>query len=351
MSEPRSDDLFQYLRDISRQAADIKVRTGTGFAEHFIFAQAAFYLLIAVIVFVVPRMSPTYSDVITKATATILFVIGPLGGVVSSIPAFTNANAAAANILRVEALLSRPDVQEPAGIVVPEPAPFQTLSFRDVTFQYADKGGAAFAVGPLSLDIRRGETTFVVGGNGSGKSTFIKLLTGLYHPQSGVISMDGSPVTPGTLATYRSHFGTIFSDYHLFDRLYGLRNVDAARVQELLVLMELDRKTAFDGTRFTNLDLSSGQRKRLALLVTLLEDRPIVVLDEWAADQDPVFRRFFYERILDDLKKRGKTIVAVTHDDKYFSVADRVLRMDFGQIVPHDASSARATAGGGRKQA
>ncbi|MEP7306391.1 MAG: cyclic peptide export ABC transporter [Acidobacteriota bacterium] len=351
MSEPRSEDLFQHLRDISRQAADIKVRTGTGFAEHFIFAQAAFYLLIAVIVFVVPRMSPTYTDVITKATAAILFVIGPLGGVVSSIPAFTNANAAALNILRVEELLSRPEAQEPAGLVLPAPAPFQVLSVRDVTFQYADKGGPAFTVGPLSLDIRRGETTFVVGGNGSGKSTFIKLLTGLYHPQSGVISIDGSPVTQETLAPYRSHFGTIFSDYHLFERLYGLRNVDSVRVQELLVLMDLDRKTAFDGTRFTNLDLSSGQRKRLALLVTLLEDRPIVVLDEWAADQDPVFRRFFYERILDDLKKRGKTIVAVTHDDKYFSVADRILRMDFGQIVPHDAAAARVIAGGGRKQA
>jgi len=354
MSEPRSEDLFQHLRDISRQAADIKVRTGTGFAEHFIFAQAAFYLLIAVIVFVVPRMSPTYSDVITKATAAILFVIGPLGGLVSSIPAFTNANVAATNILRVEELLSRPDVQEPAepaAPMLPTPEPFQTLSVRDVTFQYADKGGSAFTVGPLSLDIRRGETIFVIGGNGSGKSTFIKLLTGLYHPQSGVISMDGSPVTSGRLTWYRSHFGTIFSDYHLFERLYGLRNVDPARVQELLVLMELERKTAFDGTRFTNLELSSGQRKRLALLVTLLEDRPIVVFDEWAADQDPVFRRFFYERILDDLKKRGKTIVAVTHDDKYYSVADRIVRMDFGQIVPYDAASASATAGGGRKQA
>jgi putative ATP-binding cassette transporter len=353
MSEPRSEDLFQHLRGISRNAADIKVRTGTGFAEHFIFAQAAFYLLIAVIIFVVPRMSPTYSDVITKATATILFVIGPLGGLVSSIPAFTNANVAATNILRVEELLSRPDVREVNGGFLPTAAaaPFESLIFHDVTFQYADKGGPAFTVGPLSLEVRRGETIFIVGGNGSGKSTFIKLLTGLYHPQTGIISMDGTAVTPATLAWYRSRFGTIFSDYHLFERLYGLRNVDAARVHELLVLMELDRKTGFDGTRFTNLDLSSGQRKRLALLVTLLEDRPIFVFDEWAADQDPVFRRFFYERILDDLKKRGKSILAVTHDDMYFSVADRVVKMDFGRIVSDGASSGTQDAGRGRERA
>lgn len=351
MSEARSADLFANLRAISTTTTDIKVRTGSGFAEHFIFAQAAFYLLLATIVFVLPRVSPTYTDVITKATAAILFIIGPVGGLVSAIPAFANANVAAANILRLEEMLARPGVQENASDEMPEPKPFGTLAFHDVTFQYADSHGAAFTVGPMSLTIKRGETIFVIGGNGSGKSTFMKLLTGLYHPQTGVITMDGTAVTPASLPWYRSHFGTIFSDYHLFDRLYGLRDVGTARVNELLKLMELDKKTAYEGGRFTNRELSSGQRKRLALMVTLLENRSILVFDEWAADQDPVFRKFFYEEILGDLKDEGKTIIAVTHDDKYYGVADRILKMEFGQLVPYETTGSRTASGGGRKQA
>jgi len=185
----------------------------------------------------------------------------------------------------------------------------------------------------MAAALEAGVTTlFRIGGTGSGKSTLMKTLVGLYHPTSGAIVMDGTLITAETAAWYRSHFTVIFSDYHLFDRLYGFEHVSPTRVNELLKLMQIEDKTAFEDGRFTTLELSSGQRKRLALVVALLEDRPILVLDEWAADQDPPFRKFFYEQILADLKRQGKTVIAVTHDDRYFAVADRIVKMEYGQL-------------------
>ena len=85
--------------------------------------------------------------------------------------------------------------------------------------------------------------------------------------------------------------------------------------------------------RFSTLDLSTGQRKRLAMVAALLDDKPIYIFDEWAADQDPGFRRYFYEGLLGELKARGKTVLAVTHDDRYFGVADRVVKRGEGGVV------------------
>ena len=182
-----------------------------------------------------------------------------------------------------------------------------------------------------------------MGGNGSGKSTLLKLLTGLYHPTHGSIWLDDVPIQRENIQAFRELYSIIFSDFHLFDRLYGLNEVDPDRVQELLNLMELQTKTSYDGDRFTNLDLSTGQRKRLALLVTYLEDSPVYVFDEWAADQDPHFRAYFYETLLRDLKERGKTVVVVTHDDRYFSIADHIVKMELGKLVPLSAANGATT--------
>jgi putative ATP-binding cassette transporter len=202
-------------------------------------------------------------------------------------------------------------------------------------FQYPDRGtGSVFRLGPVDLEARAGEILFIVGGNGSGKSTLLKALTGLYHPQSGSITLDDTLLAQDSAVWYRSHFAAVFSEYHLFERLYGLYDVAPERVRELLATMQISDKTAFENGRFTTLDLSHGQRKRLALLVAILEDRPILVLDEWAADQDPPFRRYFYEELLPSLKREGRTIIAVTHDDKYFGMADRVVKMEYGEFVP-----------------
>ena len=339
MSRARSHDLFTHLEGVSAHVEDVKTRSSEGFAAHFIFAQAAFYILLAAIVFLLPRLGEAYTDVVMKLTATVLFIIGPLSAIVSAIPLFSTANVAAARIFELERILEQTSADDENGR--PEaaaPATFGQLELKDVTFQYVDRGSGAFRLGPVDLSVRRGEIIFIVGGNGSGKSTLIKTLTGLYPPQAGTIAIDRTIVAPDTATWYRSHFSTVFTDYHLFDRLYGLRHVPADRVLDLLRLMKIDDKTAYADGRFTTQELSGGQRKRLALIVALLEDRPVLVLDEWAADQDPPFRRYFYEQILKDLKAQGKTVIAVTHDDKYFGVADHVVKMEYGEIVPYQGA-------------
>ena len=154
------------------------------------------------------------------------------------------------------------------------------------------------------------------------------------HLSSGnppILRINGEPVpTPQTL---RSLFATVLSDYHLFSRAYGIPEPDRKQVEALLSRMGLAGKTVWRDGGFSTLALSSGQRKRLALILAILEDRPILVFDEWAADQDPKFRRVFYEEILPDLRAAGKTVIAVTHDEKYFGHADRHLYMSEGLIA------------------
>jgi putative ATP-binding cassette transporter len=122
----------------------------------------------------------------------------------------------------------------------------------------------------------------------------------------------------------------------LFGKLYGLRDLDPGQVNALLERMQLDTKTAYVDGRFTSLNLSTGQRKRMGLLIALLEDKPICVFDEWAAEQDPEFRSYFYEELLHQLKEEGKTIIAVSHDDRYFHHADKIIKMEYGQLVKID---------------
>ncbi|HEY0968273.1 MAG TPA: cyclic peptide export ABC transporter [Opitutaceae bacterium] len=337
VNQGKSEDIFQnHFARICLDAQQVKVRTGLEYVRNFIFSQTFFYILIAVLVFLLPSLSASYADVIVKATAVILFIVGPLTALVSSIPTYARANVAIGNIAALDQFL---DSAEASGERQVEPAKidfrgFQEIAVDAVGFTYFSEAGAgqAFAVGPFNLAVKAGEVVFIVGGNGSGKSTFLKLLTGLYAPQQGTLKVDGLRLQPAHYPAYRELYSVIFTDFHLFDRLYGLSEVDEKRVAQLLQRMQLDDKTSFQGGRFTNLNLSTGQKKRLALLIACLEDRPVLALDEFAADQDPEFRRFFYETLVPELKAAGKTVIAVTHDDRYFSCADRVIKLEYGQV-------------------
>ncbi len=205
---------------------------------------------------------------------------------------------------------------------------FQQLAFREIQFKYACEDG--FALGPLTLRIHAGEILFIAGGNGSGKTTLMKLLCDLYAPSAGIVSIDQKVVN---MARHRDLFAAVFNDVHLFDALYGLETVEPHQVQTLLIQMDLAQHIRLEGTRFSHQKLSAGQQKRLALIIAMLEDKPVYIFDEWAAGQDPRFRRYFYEELLPALRTRGKTILAATHDDRYYAVADRVLTMQYGQII------------------
>ena len=208
---------------------------------------------------------------------------------------------------------------------------------RNIVFRYVDKSSeAVFQVGPVDFTLRAGELVFITGGNGSGKSTFLKVLAGLYQPDSGEITLDGVRVDDSTRDAYRALIAAIFVDYHLFQRLYGIADPDPAELDRLLTQFRLRDKTRLTDGEFRTLDLSGGQRKRLALIVSLLEKRPILLLDEWTADQDPEFRRKFYDDLLPALKQAGETVVVITHDDRYLDELDlpaRRLRMDEGRFV------------------
>jgi putative ATP-binding cassette transporter len=245
-------------------------------------------------------------------------------------------NVAAANVMALEQQLSSPALRGPAP-PVPTPRSFaegvHEIALDAVTYQHRTNGISGFVVGPVTLSVQTGEMVFLSGGNGSGKSTLIKVIAGLYRPTTGVLRAGGRPLAPEEYQAYRDRISVLFSDYHLFDRLYGLDPPSPARAQELLQFLGLDGKTRLIGDRFETLNLSIGQRKRLALMVALLEDRPVMIFDEWAAEQDPVFRARFYREILPGLKRAGKTLIVVTHDDRYFDVADRHLRMEDGVLV------------------
>lgn len=190
-----------------------------------------------------------------------------------------------------------------------------------------------FLLGPISLSFVPGEITFIVGGNGSGKSTLAKLLTGLYAPESGAIYLNGDAINEKNIEWYRQHFSAIFSDFYLFESYLGFQNINIDRkVKDYLKQLQLDHKVKVKDGVLSTTNLSAGQRKRLALLTAYLEDRPIYMFDEWASDQDPVFRELFYKQILVNLKKSGKTVIVISHDDRYFHLADYIIKLDYGKV-------------------
>ena len=331
----KSDHVFTHFKDISDSTEKIKIKTGIAFVTDFVYSQTFFYILIAILVFLLPIFVDTYSEVIIKLVMAVLFIIGPVEMVVGVIPVLARANVAVGNLYKLEELIDK------EGGIIPqtEQAPFQPIeSFREIridkaTFNYKDKDEKVlFHLGPIDLSIKSGEIVFLVGGNGCGKSTLLKLLSGLYYPSSGALYLDDDVLSKPIYPSYRELFSLIFADFHIFDRLYGFGEVDTKKVNDLIKLMELDKKTQYVDGKFTETNLSTGQRKRLALIAAFLEDKPIYMFDEVAADQDPEFRAYFYNELLMDLKKRGKTVIAATHDDKYFHVADRVLKMEYGKI-------------------
>jgi putative ATP-binding cassette transporter len=334
LNRARSDDLFRHYETISHSVAELKSTSMAQASTMFVLSQVWFYLLLGAIVFVVPRLSPSFDAQVLQVTTAVLFMVGPISSLVGAGQSLASSDAAVDNINDIEATLDR-SVSPFVEHVEPW-TEFETISFEDVVFHYGDDTGGTFTVGPINLTIRVGETLFIAGGNGSGKSTFLKLLAALYFPSQGTIRVDGRVLTADQYDSYRSLFSTVFTNFHLFDRLYGLYDVPQADIDRQLALVELSDKTAVVDAAFHTLDLSGGQRKRLSLLVSLLEDRPIYIFDEMAADQDPAFRRKFYKEILPLLKRAGKTVVAVTHDDKYFGDADRLLKMDEGRLVTNE---------------
>ncbi|GJE83573.1 cyclic peptide export ABC transporter [Methylorubrum thiocyanatum] len=264
----------------------------------------------------------------------LLYIQTPIAQLIHFVPLIGQAQVAYRRI----AEFAEEGAEAEAGLLSarpPEPPRrIRAITLRGVSHGFpAADDRAPFTLGPIDLTIRAGEILFIVGENGSGKTTLIKLLLGLYPPQTGEILLDGVAVTAQTRDTYRQHFSAIFFDYHLFDELIPADGAGPESARPLLERLDLAGKVGIAEGRFSTTDLSTGQRKRLALVQAALEGRPVLVLDEWAAEQDPTFRRRFYEELLPDLRRSGRTLVVISHDDRYFDAADRVLHLAEGRVV------------------
>jgi putative ATP-binding cassette transporter len=302
--------------------------------QQFVFGETTFNVMLGVVLFIVPLYSPTVSMNLVKISAAVLFLATPIFGLMQSLAVLRATEAAAGRMLALDKELAALEEKGSVDTFAPLSANFSDIRMEGIEFTFpAPQGEPAFSIGPIDICIKRGETVFISGGNGAGKSTFIKLLTSLYHPGRGKLSIDGLAITPARLAGYRSLISPVFSDFHLFSRLYGLTDDDLAEADRLMDWMEMTHVADIRDRGFTRTDLSTGQRKRLALVAALLENTPILVLDEWAADQDAPFRKKFYREILPALGEKGLTIIAVTHDDRYYDAADRRFHLDEGKLT------------------
>ncbi|MEK7990594.1 MAG: cyclic peptide export ABC transporter [Thiotrichaceae bacterium] len=337
LNQEKSSAVFRQLEKIAHETEQIKVNTGIKFVTNIMFSRVFGYIMLGAIVFIIPLLNPEHHTVVITVTATMLFLMAPIETIASAIPVIARANVAVTNIIILEKMLDNINIANEYTSVLQEKKDkflqFKTLRLQNVQYQYADIfGQTLFQLGSLDLTIQRNEIIYIIGGNGSGKSTLLKVLAGLYHQQLGTIQVDNDMINKVNYAAYHELFSAVFADFHLFDRLYGIEDIDEDFLNELLKLMGLQHKTQYIDGQFTHLELSAGQRRRLAFIVAMIDDKPIYLFDELTADQDPVFKDYFYKVLIPNLRKEGKTVILTTHDEKYLDTADRVLKMEDGQL-------------------
>ena len=297
------------------------------------------YVLIGLLLFALPVWKEIGTQTLTGYILTIVYLLGPLEAVMQVLPSLSRANVA---LQHVEGLGLAPAMRPSAEQLARPPEPSLTwdrLDLIGIVYTYERDG---FTLGPIDLTLYPGALVFVGGGNGSGKSTLTKILAGLYVPQAGEICLQGQTITDANREWYCQHFSVVFSDFHLFESLLGaaIPSLDI-QVQRYLEQLQLHHKVQVQDGAFSTTALSQGQRRRLALLTAYLEDRPIYIFDEWAADQDRHFKEIFYTQLLPELKRRGKAVLVISHDERYFSLADRVIKLEDGQLVAAANSGGR----------
>ncbi|MCQ3000530.1 cyclic peptide export ABC transporter [Pseudomonas syringae] len=332
---PRRHRMFIHgIQDTSAHIRDTQIRSINTFVIAKSFGSMLFFVVIGLALALQSVWPSGDKTVMSGFVLVLLYMKGPLEHLISTLPIISRAQIAFRRIAELSRQFSSPEPHLLLNDQGNATTAVHSLELNNVSYSFPPvEGSQPFHLGPVNLRIKEGDITFIVGENGCGKTTLIKLLLGLYAPQTGEISLNGQAVNPQTRDDYRQLFTTIFADYYLFDDvIQGDKQIpeDATRY---LKRLEIDHKVSVRDGAFTTTDLSTGQRKRLALVSAWLEERPVLVFDEWAADQDPTFRRIFYTELLPDLKRLGKTIIVISHDDRYFDVADQIVRMRAGNVV------------------
>jgi putative ATP-binding cassette transporter len=331
----RSDFFSKNIESVTATYQRLNVSAELRFTAAQSWSHLLYFALIGLILFLVPHLGTFSAGTLRGYVVATLFLMGPLAGVLSSISLFGRAKVALQKVNELGISLARHSTEECLLEDAGTETSFERLELCGVVHSYhREQDDSNFVLGPIDLTFRRGEMTFLVGGNGSGKSTLAKIITGLYLPEAGEIRLDGEPVTHKNRDAYRQLFSAVFADFFVFDNLLGLNGSDLdTRARGYLEELHLNHKVRVTNGTLSTTAVSTGQRKRLALLTAYLEDRPFYLFDEWASDQDPYFKNIFYTKLLPDLKARGKTVLVITHDDRFFKYADRVIKLDYGKIA------------------
>ncbi len=301
------------------------------------FGQLLVFVVIGALIFDAPELfglEPLSRGALTSYALTLLYMVTPLQNLLNSLPNLGRAETALRRL--GEAELDLADHATESELPPPAKRPeWRRLELRGVAHSYPRSGGEGkVVIGPFDLAFEPGEIVFLIGGNGSGKTTLMKILVGLYPAESGDILLDGEPIGPDNLESYRQQFSAVFSEVFLFETFWGLESPQLGeQVHGYLEELQLAHAVSFDDGQLSTVELSHGQRKRLALLTAYLEDRPICIFDEWAADQDPIFKEVFYCEILPELKRRGKTVIVISHDDRYYHLGDRQIKLEAGRLI------------------
>jgi putative ATP-binding cassette transporter len=297
--------------------------------------QVLYFFVIGLIIFTLPSLisDDNNRQILTGYALTILYMRGHIMGLMGAIPTFGQATVSLGKVEQLGLRLATTDATKEDNGSLFTSVPWTELELRDATHTYHhEKEDNDFVLGPINLSFRPGELVFVVGGNGSGKTTLAKMLTGLYLPETGEIVLDGEAITEDNRDAYRQLFSAVFSDFYIFDQFLGLGASVDDDARHYIQKLQLDHKVQVQDHKLSTTKLSLGQRKRLALLTAYLEDRSIYVFDEWASGQDPMFKEFFYLHLAPELKAKGKTVIIISHDDRYYHLSDRVIKLEDGQI-------------------
>ncbi|MEH1893973.1 MAG: cyclic peptide export ABC transporter [Nostoc sp.] len=328
----REDFLAEKLQSTANEFRHHNVNGLTLFAITSSWGQLIFFFALGFVLFVLPNLLTINSETLSGYILTFTYLVLPMDNIISKLPLLSKASIALQKIDSLGlSLASRTEISTVPPALKDD---WQSLKFKSVTHTYYTvQEDNSFTFGPIDLTLSPQELVFIVGGNGSGKSTLAKLITGLYIPENGEIWFDNELISEHNQEWYRQHFSVVFSDFYLFEELLGLKNGDLdIQAKKYLKQLQLDHKVKVENGQLSTTALSQGQRKRLALLTAYLEDRPIYLFDEWAADQDPVFKEIFYTQLLPELRSRGKTVLVISHDDRYFHLANRIIKLDYGKI-------------------
>jgi putative ATP-binding cassette transporter len=323
----------RHIRKAINDSSGLQQKARIYFLNNRIIGLMAFYIFIGLLLLFLGNVFDIQPRVVVNFIFLILYVFGPIETLVLLIPNLAQANVSLQRINQIEAQITD-EGYDPTGKNRYDH--FSGLRLEGINYRYPATEGkdedALFGIGPIGFGIDAGEVVFISGGNGSGKTTFVNILIGLFESDEGEFYVNGKQIGNTKLPEYHGLFAPVFNDFHLFDELYGIERADPEKVMEYLSVFELEKKVSFEGYKFSTIDLSAGQRKRLALIYAMLEGKPIVVLDEFAADQDPYFKRKFYLEIIPYIRSQGFTVIAITHDEHYYPAADKLYKMDAGLL-------------------